>query len=203
MARDFQINGEVLVRVRGNAIIGTTFQDLGLCSDSVSITPNFKQMDIAVDAWGGSEGPPPEIQWMLADVDISLTLVHYDDTVLNNCIRQSMGGRAIGRVARAGTRMGGGFAVGVAGNQFMNLLLTAPIPTADRVWYFPATYLTGPPEVYPIGVQRSLVQLKFRAIPFPSNALADPAGTVTLTGTGAGNTTGAGGVVLWSNTTPA
>lgn len=194
MARNFFVNGEVSVRVKGaqNSPLGNTIAELGLCSDSVTITPNFRHMDVQLDAWGGTNGPPNEIQWMLADVAISLSLVHYDPDILNTCLRHAMGGRAtIGLMARAGTRLGNSVAVTAANNLFVQLYLSSPI--GGRPWYFPATYLTGPPVVYPIGVERSIVQANFRAIPYAP----DPAGT----GYTGGNVTGAQDVVLWDNTT--
>ncbi len=198
MPRGYFVNGEVLVRVKGAAgsILATAPfltapNQLGLCSDSVTITPNFRHMDVPVDAWGGDKGPPPEVQWMLADVKISMTLVHYDDAVLKACLQHSMAAgvdgvaRGVGTLTRAGVRYGNDAAITAAGNSFIQLYLSSPI--GGKPWYFPATIMTGPPMTIPLGVQRSLVQVNFRAIPYQ----ADPYG----------GGTGALDAVLWDHTT--
>ena len=197
MPRDYYINGEVMVKVRSGANpIGTAGRLLGLCSDSITITPNFRHLDIQPDVWGGDQGPPNDVQWMLADVMISMRLIHFDPTVLSYCVRHSMGARdgAEGIMARAGTRLGGGGALSASSNALINLNLTGPVGGGtNNLWYFPATYLTGPPFTFPIGVERSIVELNWRAIPYQ----ADPAGTVDSLGRG----TGAQDLYLWDRST--
>lgn len=185
MARDIYINGEVLVRARGGAV-GAAVANLGLCSDSVVVTPKFNHLDIQVDAWGGKNGPPMDVQWMLAEAQITMTLVHLDAAVLDACLRSSMGGAATaGRMVRAGTRLRGNNTIASTANNLIELYLTAPIAGGGALpWYFPTVYMTGPPVQWPIGVERSLVQATFRAIPVPViiSGVADPYGA----GAGAG-----------------
>ena len=200
MARDLYINGEVLVRVRSSTSspVGNAIRELGLCSDSIVITPKFNHLDVPLDAWGGANGVAPEVQTMLAEMQIVMNLIHFDAEVLRDCVQNSLGGGSAtpGVLTRAGTRLGGGVAVGTVGNFYISLFLSAPITNSQGVpWYFPSTYLTGQPVNFPIGVERTIAQVTFRAIPYAGGssdvAAADPYNA------GAG----AGGKILWDNTT--
>lgn len=181
MARDYQINGEVMVFVKSNpaSTIGTLTQ-LGLSDSSISWAPVFKHMDIAVDAWGGDNGPPPEVQCFLQEVNISMTLVHFDRAVLEECMRLSVGGGAVeGSLPRAGSRMGNNAARFAAGNNYIGLNLSGPVSNRPMRFYF--AYLTGQPVTYPIGTRRSVVSMNWRAIPYtqdPWNSGAGALGTV-------------------------
>lgn len=174
MARDFWINGETMVYVKGrsdSAIASLT--ELGLADSSIRITPNFRYDDIKVDAWGEI---PPEVQFMLSDVMITMTLVHFDRSVLATCLQLSQGGApSEGQMARAGQRLGNnqprfGPATGSpptgnnAGNNYIGLNLSSPV--AGQPWRFYYTYLTGPPMEFPLGAERSVVTLHWRAIPY-------------------------------------
>ena len=180
MARAFYVAGEVLVKVR-NAAIGT--QELGLSDSSIVITPTFKSMDIAVDTWGSTKGPPPEIQSFLAEASVSMTLVHFDQSVLNSCIAQSMAASTAGTLSHAGTLMGGNAALQASGNYYIQLGLSAPI--GGQPWTFFACKLEGNYS-YPVGTERSVVRLNWRVIPYP------PGGDPWNGGQGAN------GVVLWN-----
>jgi hypothetical protein len=183
MARDYQINGEVMVSVKG--MVGSSISSLsqlGLTDREgiVRISPRFIHEDIPVDAWGDA---PPEIQFFLSDVTVSMTLVHYDEDVLDEVVRLSMGGGGSAGVdgvfPRAGTRMGGGVARFAAGNKFIGLNLSSPV--GGKPWRFYFTYLSANPFVLPLGTRRSHTQLMWRAIPYtidPWNAGAGANGTV-------------------------
>ena len=167
MPRIFHVNGESLVLVRGRSdstvIGGANGADLGLSVSSIEISLNFRHTDINVDAWGPEI--PADVQVMLADAIIRMTLVHYDKLVLNECWRLSMGGTAaLGRLTRAGTTLGGGVNLLAAGNNYIRLFMSSPIDLVP--WRFFSAYLTGPATTYPIGSQRSLVGLTWRAIPY-------------------------------------
>ena len=181
MARQYQVAGEGLVQVKNAAI---ALAQLGLTDSSITIHFNFHHFDIHVDAWGGVQGPPPEIQLMLADVTISMSLVHFDAAVLNSCISESMGGAAtVGTVQRAGSRMGNDVALQAANNRFIQLGISAPISGAP--WRFFAAYLTNNPLIFPVGAERSVAVCNWRAIPYP------PGGDPYNSGSGAG------GVAIW------
>lgn len=169
MARDFFVNGESLIYVKGrsDSAIGS-LQELGLASDPVKITPTFNHMDVNVDAWGKA---PAEVQWMLATVDITFTMVHFDRSILDTCIGLSMGGRATaGQMGRAGQRMGGNFARFAAGNNFISLNIASPV--GSKPWRFFFTYLTNQAFEFPLGTERSLVPMRWRCVPYTT----DPAG---------------------------
>lgn len=170
MTRQWVINGESMVSVRG--MQGTAIQNiqqLGLTSDPIRITPNFRHRDIQLDAYGGEV--PPEVQMMLADVTINFTLIHYDVNILNACINESLAGGDqtnvagnAGAVPRAGTLMGGQVARFAAGNHYIGLNILSPV--ANYPWRFLTCYMTGPPMTYPLGTEKSAVITNWRCIPF-------------------------------------
>lgn len=167
MARDFFINGETLVAVKGRAdsAIGA-IQELGLSSDQITIRPQFRHRPINVEAWGDVE---PETQFMLAHVDISFTLIHFDRDILDVCVMESMGGApAIGTTARAGARLGNNKARfgagGVLGNHYIGLNFTSPV--GNKPWRFYYAFLTNQPMIFPLGAEKSAVMTNWRAIPY-------------------------------------
>lgn len=194
MARAWFINGESLVMVRGNALAPYNISDssgaqLGLSEGPISVRPNFVHKDIHVDAFGGEI--PADVQTMLADVTISMRLVNVDRDVLDTCLLQSMGnlGGTIGQVPRAGTVLGGTGSAGAGstqtrfGSNWQYIVLGIRSPVASKPWRFPAAYMTGPPMEFPLGTEKSIIQVNWRAIPWA----ADPWG----------GGTGAAGAILW------
>lgn len=188
MARDFYINGETMVYVKGRSDSGIgTLQELGLSTGPVTVSFDFRHRDINVNAWG--DEIPPEVQWMLAGANVSMNLVHYDPSILDICVMESMAGApAIGQMRRAGARMGNNgvrFAAGgLLGNHFIGLNLASPV--AGKPWRFYFSYLTQSPIQYPLGTEKSVVTLNWRAIPYTT----DPWG----------GGTGAQGTPLWDHT---
>jgi hypothetical protein len=74
----------------------------------------------------------------------------------------------------AGKLMGNGKQLYETGNRFITLILTS-LPTEAAVdpdnlvefpWRFPAAYIAANPMEIPIGTERSLVTLRWRAIPY-------------------------------------
>ena len=203
MARDFFINGESMVSVRGAA--GTsiaTVQQLGLADSPIVVTLDGRYLDVIVNAWGTDL--PAEVQYMLSSANISMTLVHVDRSILDVCLQESMGGIAAGgttdgggvttpgQVSRAGARLGNNAARFAATNHYISLGIQSPV--ASKPWTFYYTYLTGPPMEHPLGVERSIIRVNFRAIAFTN----DPWGG----GTAQPNTvagTGAKGAKLWEH----
>jgi hypothetical protein len=192
MARDFFLNGETMVYVKGRADspIGAR-QELGLAVDAIRVTPVFKHEDIKVDAWGQA---PPEVQWMLAEVRISMTLIHFDRDILDTCLQESMAGAtAIGTLRRAGARMGNNLplfaAGGVNGNHYISLNLASPV--GNKPWRFVSTYMPDQPIDFPLGTEKSAVVCSWRAIPYTQ----DPWGGVTAGVAGQG----AEGALLWTH----
>ncbi len=183
MSRKFVINGECFVQVKGNGAIAElaknppdplvgSLQDLGLTTESVTIIPRFSHYAVKADDFGPDV--PAEILWNLAEVRISMTLVHYDDFVLDAVIAESMCGGVgdgpigvvgwAGQMMPAGTPMGGNKPLYTSGNHYIGLNISSPI--LGFPWRFPATYLASQPVVIPLGTRRSEVQLNWRAIPY-------------------------------------
>ena len=162
MTRDIFINGESLVTVRGSASSAiASVQQLGLTSDRIRITPNYNHLPVNADAWGQA---PFEMQFMLATVSLSMTLVHFDRTILAACQQESMGGSASeGQLTRAGTRLGSNASLFAAGNHYISVGITSP--QAGQPWNFFFCFMTGPPMEFPLGTERSLVVVNFQAIP--------------------------------------
>lgn len=186
MARDFFINGESLVYVKGRSDSGIgSLTELGLANAPIVITPIFHHKPINVNAWGDA---PAEMQFMLAEVRISITLIHFDSGVLDTCITESMAGApSIGSLPRAGARMGNNtarFAAGGAGgNHYIGLNIASPVGIKPYRFYY--AFLAERPLEFPLGAERSAVQTFWRAIPYTQ----DPWG----------GGTGARGAIIWDN----
>ena len=144
---------------------------LGLADSPIAITIDVKYDDVIVDAWG--QEVPIDVQMFGTEARISMTLVHFDPSVLRACIALSMGfPSAEGQVARAGTLMGGNQPRFTPGNNFIGLNIASPV--AGLPWRFYQTWLTGPSVDWPLGTKRSLVRLNWRAIPYPPGTPPDP-----------------------------
>ncbi len=153
--RDFFINGESMVSVKGpsGSLIASITQ-LGLSDGQIPV--NFENAfdDLNVNAWGKQ---PVDVQ--------SMTLIHFDPAVLNECYRLSQAGAAAaGVLNRAGTRMGGGFARFAPGNNYIGLNILSPVEAAPYRFYF--AYLTTNPLDFPLGTEKSVVTLNWRCIPY-------------------------------------
>ena len=192
MARSLHVPGEAMVAVRGASDSSISARiNLGLAASELKITPVFKKLDVNVNAWGDA---PVDVQHMLDEVRISMDLVHFDRDVLDELIRLSMGGGSavIGEVNRAGTLLGNNTARFAAGNRYVSMYISSPV--SNKPWRFFYAYLADNPVDFPVGVQRSIVNCNFRAIPYTN----DPWGG----GTAQPNTvagTGALRAVIWDH----
>ena len=166
MSRDYFINGPTLVSVNGNS--GTAISSLtqlGLSDAPIRVRVTSYHRDMVVDAWGAGT---PETQYMLGEAFIPMSLIHVDRTVLSICQAESQAGAsADGTVPGAGARMGNGlprFGVAQAGvaNHFIGLNLTSPI--GNIPWRFYYAYLAGNPIEFPLGTEKSIIQLNWRAV---------------------------------------
>lgn len=162
MARDYFLNGETLVSVKGPT--GSTIAsltELGLAESPIVVTPHFRHKAIKVDAWGDGA---PETQFFLASVTVSMSLVHIDRTVLDECIRLAMAGgagvgTAVGRLPRAGARMGNGGARFASNNNYIGLNLYSPV--GNKPWRFYFAYLMDPLSS-PLGTERTPFGLQWQ-----------------------------------------
>lgn len=189
MPRQYFINGESMITVKGTVsspLIASVVQ-LGLTQDPIRIMEDFHHEDIRVDAYGKHN--PPELQMFGSQALLSMNLVHYDPLVLQECIRLSMGGTngaaSEGQQSRAGTLMGGNQPLYAALNNYISVNILSP--EGGVPWLFYACYLANRPVEYPLGTERSVVQLNWRAIAYS----VDPWN----------NGTGSAGVPVYAHTT--
>jgi hypothetical protein len=191
--RDFQINGECLVRVKFGAQIpgsitniipisgannsGSNLSELGLAEGPVKITFKSSHKDINADDFGPDV--PPEVMANLAEASIEMTLVHYDNLILDYCISESMGGTVPGEssggflyagvLPGAGQLMGNGVPLLASGNHYISLNLDSP--QLGFPYRFPSAYLENPTTI-PLGTEYSETLLNWRAIPYATPILS-------------------------------
>lgn len=149
MASNYYVNGNTLVTADGS--------ELGLSEGSVTIAIQPKHLDIKVSTFADV---PPELQAMLAEATISMVLVYFDPAIVETVLRKSMAAGTLGQMPVAGTLMG-------ANGFFTSLQISSP--TGGRPWTFPGAFLTGNPVSWPLGNERTLLQMNFRAIPYSSD----------------------------------
>lgn len=177
MSRAVVINGECLVKVRFGAHIEHIFDplgeeiesegvfyELGLSEDQIRITPRFVHKDIRVDDFG--DEVPAEVMAKLAEITITMKLIHYDPSILDVCIAESLGGNAIlgTEMTGAGALMGQNVIPGGEGNHFIGLSLMSPV--LNKPNFFPTSYLAVRPVEIPLGTERTVVLCNWRAIPY-------------------------------------
>ena len=167
-----------------------TLKQLGLAEGPIVVRPTFKTQDMHTDDFGPEV--PADVMLMLAEVNIDMTLIQYDDDVLETCVADAMGGGAPGVNAGAGTPMGAMLPVGVSGNHYISLNISSTV--LGRVWRFRASYLTSNVEL-PLGTSRTAAKLTWRAIPYvsPERSFANAS---ILTST---DFLKSSGVVLWDH----
>lgn len=195
MASAIFVNGPTLVRVKyatgSSDSPARTLSELGLATDAIKIEINARWYDVQADDYGNG-GPlggdvPPEILIMPADAIITMNLIHFDRDVLDTCM-VSLGGNGgtIGQLVAAGTALGGGLAVD-SGTQSLNkyISLNLSSPAAGKPWKFPAAYMMERPMEFPVGVEKSVVKLVWRAIPYVGVSVTAPT---------------SGSKVLWTHT---
>lgn len=183
MARSFVINGPTLVQVKGpvgSAI--ASLSELGVCDRPITCQLDISKLDIDVDAFGQI---PPDSQVMGGMMTVSTTFVHYDKTILDECLRLGMGGpTTVGTLPQTGTLMGNGAARFAANNYFIGLNLTSPVE--GKPYRFLYAEVHGNPFSLPLGAERSLTTVTWRCRAYT----ADPYNG----GQGFGTTT------IWDNT---
>ena len=148
--------------------------ELGLCSDQVKITPTFTHEDIQCNDFGPKA--PPDVMARLADVRLQMTLIHYDEDVLDALMNESTGGGSYfqvlgnnflhpaGMLAPNGTPLGGGRPMYMSGNHLVSIGVTSP--DLGKSYTFVSCYMDEQPCVIPLGSEASQVEVTFRAIPY-------------------------------------
>jgi hypothetical protein len=182
MSRDFFVNGPTLVSVKGNtntAIANVT--EFGLSDQPIRVSVITYHDDISVNAWGTRL--PPETQFMLAGVNLSMSLVHFDRDVLDYLIMESWAGAsAPGVMTVPGTRMGNSLPLYGVDNNLANHFITVSLssPVGGIPWRFFNCYLHNNME-YPLGTERSILVVNWRCIPYkadPYNGGLGAGGTI-------------------------
>lgn len=170
-------------------------KQLGLAEGPIVVRPIFKTQDMYTDDFGPDV--PAEVLMMIAEVNIDMTLIHFDDDVLETCVAEAMGGGAPGVIAGAGTPMGAMLPVGVKGNHYISLNISSTV--LGRVWRFPASYLMTNVEL-PLGTGRTAAKLTWRAIPYVAPQRSFSGNQLTnLNNVGPQEFLISKGVVLWDH----
>jgi hypothetical protein len=145
--------------------------DLGLAVKEVRVTQSFLHEDLNTDDYGKI---PVDVLWRGSTCNVNMTLIHYEPTVLDVCMSESMGGvNAVnlgqnldpaGLMQPFGTPLGAFLGPAASGNHFISLNILSPV----MLWpyRFPFSYLSETPAVTPLGVGVQLVELNWRAIPY-------------------------------------
>lgn len=161
MVRDFYIAGECLVKVKsgGHFDLIKELSELGLAEDKIEVSINPRYYPIRTNESG--EEVPEEILFDNGDATIRMTLVHYDEAVLRECIRASFAGADEGKFPAAMTPLGGFRHPFDINNNLVSLNILSERQDPYR---FPTCYLEDRIDI-PLSVQRTGVQLVWRAFP--------------------------------------
>lgn len=188
MARDFQIAGPTLVSVRGGMHWASGYlrilSQLGLCQEAIKIEVKNFHRNIGADSTG--PGVTVDVMVNSTECEVSMRLIHFDPLVLSCCISDSMGGATLidpnlanppgfnnvrdsdlflGRKPPPGGRLlGNGLPRFASGNYYVGLNLQRADDMNERPWRFFYAYLMQQPIQHKIGVEASVVELKWRAI---------------------------------------
>lgn len=199
MPRDYQVTGEVLVQVKGGEHLSggpiAELSELGLADNSIRIQINYQHTDLHADDFGPTV--PPEVLWQLGDANITMGLVHYDPNILDICLNESASSAEdAGTMNPAGTPLGNYSPIFSSGNTYISLNFQAT--QGGQTWHFPATYLTGPPIISPIGTERTIATLNWRAIPYVGPTVE---GITTSGGIALAGELSSSGAILFDRTT--
>lgn len=167
MARNYYINGETMVAVKGRSDSSiANLTNLGLCTDEIQVQVQSHRLAIRVDAYGDG---PPESQFMGAGATVVTNLVHFDSDVLEACLQEAWGSSpALGALGHAGSMMGNGLPRfgpgGITGNHFVGLNILSAL--GKQPWRFLNTCLADNPIRWPLGTERSIVSCNWQAFPY-------------------------------------
>lgn len=180
MSRRYVINGESLVIVKGetNAQHISEPTELGLTAGAVTISFAPRHKEVHVDDYGREV--PAEVLPMMSTADIHMTLAHFDYGAAEECLTESMGGVSFlfpgGEAEDVGSEvveyyfdtggrpLGNGYPLYASGNHYVSVEIRSPVER--RPWLFHSCYLTGQPVKIPLGSERTLLEMHWRAIPY-------------------------------------
>lgn len=168
MTRNLVINGETMVKVKGQTgSLIASYSELGLADGQILVNIVAFHQDIHVDDYGPQTAA--EVLAMGAEARISMTLVHFDRLLLEECLWLSLGAPfQLGMLPPVGRPLGAATAPFRAPNKYISLNLLSPV--LGIPWRFPSAYLTGQPYEVPLGTGYSAVKLEWRAIAYKAPA---------------------------------
>lgn len=140
----------------GNSTVYSNGSLLGLSKDPIAVEPVFHFTDVQADDFGPKA--PAAILWDLAEVLVRMTLVYFDNSILQEAVKASMGGGTLGTLQGAGAIIGG----------FPMQIESGSVPGGS--WTFPTAFLAERPLTFPLGNEYSAVQLTWRAVGLPTAA---------------------------------
>lgn len=165
--RQFVINGESMVSIfgpQGSAI--SAGSQLGLTTNAIAVALHIVSKPLIVDAYG--QDNPVDEQVFGGAATITMDLIHFNPAALAECVRLSFPSASTeGLEGRAGTRRGGAIATGSAGNNFITLNIASPVQ--GLYWSFPTVYLKDDPYHFPLGTEKSVVRLIWRALAYSTD----------------------------------
>lgn len=182
LGRLYQVFGEFMVYVFGGGGRFDEVTELGITSEPVIIRPRYFHHPVLVSDFG--KDVPVDVLTMTSYVDVSMTLVHFDYEVLQQCMGLAMGNSIPtvgsnnfdGTVASAGTPLGGGGEIGSSKNKFVSVNLLPGLTDLDTLaipWRFRQCYLNSEPIEIPLGTLHSQVRLNWRCLPYVVPTLED------------------------------
>ena len=168
-------NGPTIVSVKGPSGSSiSSLSTLGVADSPITVSQKNSFDNVIVDPFGPSV--PVDLQYNLTEMMVSMNLIYFDETVLRECMRLSnAGGSAAGTMPRAGTLMGGGNARFAAGNNFIGLNLSSAVESVP--WRFYSAFIADSFN-WPLGTQRSSLNIVWRCIPYSVNILSGSAGAL-------------------------
>lgn len=177
MARDWYINGDAMVKVRSaplaiNPLVDASLhEELGLALDDIRVIPRYVHHGMFADDFG--QDTAPDVAWGMADVEIRMTLVHFDIDVLRRCVMLSAGhDTSVSNdqyeqptdLGRAGRMLGNNRELYTTGNNYIRMVILSS--RGNLPWAFHACYLEKFPMVLTLGTKPSEVELHWRAVPY-------------------------------------
>lgn len=199
MPRDFAIAGPCLVSVKGrsDSSIGSAVQ-LGLSDQQIHVNYVYRHKPLMAEAWGEV---PVDNQVFGSMCQLRMSLIHFNRTVLDVCLQESLGGggqsqpvqlggppvagtgaTGAGSLPITGARLGNNLplygssngAIG-GGNHYITVYLSAPVANNSFPYRFFSCYLVENPAEFPVGAEKSVVQCNWMAIPYTTDPYG-PAG---------------------------
>lgn len=174
MPRNFVINGESMVSVTGPD--GVAFlsggSQLGLTTDAITVDLEINSEPLIVDAYGKNN--PVDEQVFGGTATIVMNLIHFNAGVLAAIVQMQFPAYGVtvaeGALGRAGSRRGGGINLGAPGNNYITLSIYNAVPnsasTVQSCFQFPTAYLKEQPYHFPLGTEKSVVRLVWRALAY-------------------------------------